>query len=95
MVCNSCKKECGEFYRCYKCNQSYKLQKPIVLKIDNTAINKCITCKKQCGAYKYCFECNAKKEPISMNKIEPINNFIDDNDTDYSKLNFSFIEDTD
>jgi len=93
MVCNNCKKECGEFYRCYKCNQSYKLQKPIVVK--PTTINKCITCKKLCGGYKYCFGCNANKEPIILDKIESTNDAIEENNTDNSKLNFSFIEDTD
>jgi hypothetical protein len=82
MVCNTCKKECGEFYRCYKCNQSFKLQNT------STTINKCITCKKQCGGYKYCFQCNAKKEPIVTDK----NNVIEE---DNSELNVSFIEETD
>jgi len=84
MVCNTCKKECGDFYRCFKCNQLYKLQ--------NTTINKCITCKKQCGCYKYCFECNSKKEPNLTDKIELKSNVIEE---DNSELNFNFIEDTD
>ena len=78
MVCNTCKKECGDFYRCFKCNQSHKLQ--------NTTINKCIICKKKCGCYKQCFECNAKKEPNLIDKIEEDDNlesnfkFIEDTD---------------
>ena len=86
MVCNTCKKECGEFYRCYKCNQSFKLQSSSEVK---ATINKCITCNKQCGGYKYCFQCNnANKEPIITNK----NNVMEE---DNSELNLSFIEETD
>ena len=82
MVCITCKKESGEFYRCYKCNQSYKLQKPTDFKQD-TIINNCIGCKKQCGKYKYCFTCNSNKEIEPKKFIDSIDNsdliFIDDN----------------
>ena len=85
VCCNTCKKESGDFFRCYKCNQAYKLLKPSDFKQD-TIINKCIGCKKQCGTYKYCFTCNSNKE------IEP-KNFIDSIDNINS--NFNFIDDTD
>jgi len=85
VCCNTCKKESGDFFRCYKCNQAYKLLKPSDFKQD-TIINKCIGCKKQCGTYKYCFTCNSNKE------IEP-KIIIHSNDN--SNSNFNFIDDTD
>ena len=61
--CYDCGKECGKFYRCFKCNQNYNITKDtkkIITKNEEPQEpnGKCFRCDKQllpeCDDKKYC-----------------------------------------